>query len=168
MWPLCLRSESRRWPAPQSASSQTRIAHGERLHGHVEEGWQKVFLCGAGGEHLKQRVNFLLPRIGAPVPLAMRLFPFAFARGGRRYRLRRRNVGARSGAIIVAVSFLPVSNGVERGRDESTRRTRAPGAALVRQAQDRSRDHPRSTAPTGRIPRASSAAAAKGYARDTR
>src|SRR5215471_5023661 len=31
------RSESRRWPAPQSASSQTRIAHGEWLDGHVEE-----------------------------------------------------------------------------------------------------------------------------------
>src|SRR5262245_41041474 len=29
------RSESRRWPAPQSASSQTRIAQGERLDGHV-------------------------------------------------------------------------------------------------------------------------------------
>src|SRR5438552_14343908 len=71
-------------------------------------------------------------------------------------------------ATIVAVSFLPASNGVERGRDESTRRARAPGAALVRQAQDRSRDHPRSIAPTGRIPRASSAAAAKGYAGDTR
>jgi len=38
------------------------------------------------------------------------------------------------------------SNGVERGRDESTRRAPAPGAALVRQAQDRSRDHPRGTA----------------------
>src|SRR6516225_2423588 len=79
----------------------------------------------------------------------------------------RGNVGARSGAIIVAVSFLPVSNGVERGRDEPTRRARAPGTALVRQAQDRSRDHPRGTAPTGRIPRASSAAAAEEYAGDT-
>src|SRR6516225_4525353 len=87
---------------------------------------------------------------------------------GRRYRLRRRNVGARTGATIVAVSFLPVSNGVERGRDEPTRRARALGAALVRQAQDRSRDHPRNTAPTGRIPRASSAAAANGYSGDTR
>src|SRR5262249_34871444 len=67
----------------------------------------------------------------------------------------------------VAVSFLPVSNEVERGRDESTRRARAPGAALVRQAPDRSHDHPPGTAPTGRFPRASSAAAAKGYAGDT-
>jgi acetyl esterase/lipase len=64
----------------------------------------------------------------------------------------------------VAVSFLPVSNGVGRGRDESTRRARAPGAALVRQAQDRSRDHSGGTAPTGRIPQASSAAAAKAQA----
>src|SRR5215472_891317 len=36
------RSESRRWPAPQSASSQTRIADGERLDGHVEEGLHKT------------------------------------------------------------------------------------------------------------------------------
>src|SRR5262249_42481901 len=40
---------------------------------------------------------------------AMTVLPIAFARRGRRYRLRRRNVGARSGAIIVAVSLLPVS-----------------------------------------------------------
>ena len=31
-------SESRRWLAPQCVSSQTRIAHGERLGGHVKEG----------------------------------------------------------------------------------------------------------------------------------
>src|SRR5262249_32970664 len=82
-----------------------------------------------------------------------------------RVSLRRRAL-LRAG--LVAVSFLPASNGVKRGRDESTRRARAPGAALVRQAQDRSRDHPRGTAPTGRVPRAPSAAAAKGYAGDTR
>src|SRR5262249_11964808 len=60
---------------------------------------------------------------------------------GCRYLLRP-NVGARSGATIVAVSLLPVSNGVERGRDEPTRRACASGTALVRQAQDRSREHP--------------------------
>src|SRR5262245_66497024 len=98
----------------------------------------------------------------------MSLITLVLSRWDRRYHCRSRNVGARSGAIIVAVSLLPVSNGVERGRDEPTRRARAPGAALVRQAQDRSRDHPRGTAPTGRIPRASSAAAAEGYAGDTR
>src|SRR5215471_3425801 len=121
----------------------------------------------ASAKHFEQCAEFLPLRNRGLGPLAMTVLPIAFARRGRRYRLRRRNVGARSGAIIVAVSLLPVSNGVERGRDEPTRRARAPGAALVRQAQDRSRDHPRGTAPTGRIPRASSAAAAEGYAGDT-
>jgi len=46
-------SESRCWPRPQCASSQSRIAHGERLDGHVEEGCSPsrlyVFMSGQRG-----------------------------------------------------------------------------------------------------------------------
>src|SRR5215813_4101199 len=124
--------------------------------------------CQASAKHFQQCAEFLPLRNRGLGPLRRDGIAHCAPQEGRRYLLRRRNVGARSGAIIVAVSLLTVSNGVKRGRDEPTRRARAPGSTLVRQAQDRSRDHPRGTARTGRIPRASSATAAERYAGDTR
>src|SRR5262249_23388711 len=38
LWADLNCSEPSRWPAPQRASSHTRLAQGERLDGHVEEG----------------------------------------------------------------------------------------------------------------------------------
>src|SRR5215467_13852284 len=122
--------------------------------------------CQASAKHFQQCAEFLPLRNGGLGPLRRDGIAHCAPQEGRRYLLRRRNAGASIWATIVAVSLLPVSNGVERGRDEPTRRACAPGTALVRQAQDRSREHPRDTAPTGRIPRASSAAAAEGYAGD--
>ena len=46
---------------PATASSQTRIAHGQRLYGHVEEGYTN---CSrqASAEHFQQCAEFLLLR----------------------------------------------------------------------------------------------------------
>jgi hypothetical protein len=71
-------SESRRWPAPQ-----TRIAHGERLDGHVEEALLDFTCsCQASAEHFQQCAEFLPLRNRGLGPLAVTILPIALAPGG--------------------------------------------------------------------------------------
>jgi hypothetical protein len=60
-----------------SASSPTRIAHGERLDGHVEEGYANHALFA---EHFQQCAEFLLLRNGGLGPLAVTVLGIPLAR----------------------------------------------------------------------------------------
>jgi hypothetical protein len=67
-------------------SSQTRIAHGERLYGHVEEGCTNHALfdftcsCQASAEHFQQCAEFLLLCNRGLRALAVTVLPIALAR----------------------------------------------------------------------------------------
>src|SRR5215472_4677592 len=79
-------SESRRWPAPQSASSQSRIAHGERLDGHVEEGCRTkppldVFYVRPARSIFSNALNFCCSAIAALVRSPCRYCPFRLPGG---------------------------------------------------------------------------------------